>query len=309
MISTSIRNRKRKPSDPSLRFPKDASALTALWVGLPNMDARTHFLHMAIARDRLDVLAQASRTPLAVGDFVGELQTELRRTLSRKDSVEAFAAIARLSDRSFRLLLGDVDVFSVLEFGSIAVQNKSIQIWKQLLSRGLDPFASGKFGTTLSHMIASHGWGEGLEAIDRLYPNRLSTLIDSSQRTLLHTAARYGKPQMVRWLLSVGADVQARDKNGRSPLFACVLGHTEKWGGKGLSANWQEVAVALMFAGASSQDNSGKTARSPTIGDKLKSHSLEQSAELSRLYTIFVEAVKLEDATTQVSTENKSRRL
>jgi hypothetical protein len=308
-VSTLSGGKKRKPSDPSLRFPSDQTALKSLWLGLKDIPARTNFLEVAIVRGRLDVLVQAASSPQEVGDFVGGLQTDLRRLIAKNDSVEALLAVARLSDTSFRVLVGGCDPLSVQEFGSLAIQHQGIKLWQQLLSMGLNPFASGKFGTTLCHMAASHGWVDGLVVVDHMHPQHLARLADPSQRTLLHTSSRYGQHGVLRWLLTLGADVQARDKNGRSPLFSCVLGHTEGLNGNGISANWQAVAVELMRAGASPMDYSGKTARSSSILDKVKSNSQEQAVELERLHKVFVEAVQLDEATSQASGDSRSRRL
>ena len=309
MSYSPVRPSRCKPTDPSLRFSSNPETNLAMWRGLADEAARTHFLSVALARDRLDVLLHAGQCPLPVGDFVGALQTPLRRLIAKNDNIEALEAIVRLSPLAFHTLMGGPDQDSVREFGAIAIKTQAIKLWRRLLDMGLDPFVDSQFGTTITHMVASHGWLEGLEAVDEVYPDMIATLADKSQRTLLHTAARYGQQATVRWLLGRGAQVQARDKNGRSPLFACVLGHTEGINGKGLAPNWPSVAMLLMLEGATPNDHIGKTTRSAMILEKLQSAEPAVAVELDRLHKVFVQSQQLEQGTVQAAGESKSRRL
>jgi ankyrin repeat protein len=82
----------------------------------------------------------------------------------------------------------------------------------------------------------------------------------------LHVAAEMGDVAKVKSLLAAGADVNARDEDGDTPLhFAARMGSDDE------GAKYSEVARVLIAAGAtgSIQNKEGKTAFD-VASDKLK---------------------------------------
>lgn len=52
--------------------------------------------------------------------------------------------------------------------------------------------------------------------------------IDIGNRTLLHTAADYGQVKCIEFLITKGANINAKDKHGITPLLNAIFeGHTE----------------------------------------------------------------------------------
>ena len=88
-----------------------------------------------------------------------------------------------------------------------------------LLSLGADVLVVEEDGFTPLHEAVT----KDLTAAELLYEAGADINARSKTgRTLLFEAAVNGKSQIVRWLLSLGADVSAADENGFSPLLGAV---------------------------------------------------------------------------------------
>jgi ankyrin repeat protein len=68
--------------------------------------------------------------------------------------------------------------------------------------------------------------------------------------TPLHVAVRYGTPQMVRLLIANGADIDARDNNGKTPLFDSMSEMRIGPEGTALPHNAKEKSLILIENGA-----------------------------------------------------------
>ncbi|PSK43754.1 hypothetical protein B9Z65_7268 [Elsinoe australis] len=100
---------------------------------------------------------------------------------------------------------------------------------RRLLRAGADASIPTYQGLTCLHLAArareANILGLLLEHLKEVFPLRFSELVifkDSSGRTALHYACRYGRQESVALLLDAGADVVVSDLNDRSPLWTCL---------------------------------------------------------------------------------------
>jgi len=89
------------------------------------------------------------------------------------------------------------------------------------------------------------------------------------QRTCLHLAAQHGKPDIIEFLLSQGADINKQDGLGATPLFVAV-------------DSTQEKVVELLCAKGARQDLKGRHGK--TAYDRAKSSSTASLKEIMERY-------------------------
>ncbi len=77
--------------------------------------------------------------------------------------------------------------------------------------------------TFLNMMVASPGYNSELMG-EFLSKGPKASLADNIGRTPLHIAAEYGNIDAVKWLIAAGADLNAKDKDGSTPLL-CAVSH------------------------------------------------------------------------------------
>jgi ankyrin repeat protein len=120
----------------------------------------------------------------------------------------------------------------LLEYGGLAAERSH-----QVVEHALEPHQrSGEPFYHIAELIARHGFDV----------NDLA----GRDRTLLHGAANRGTIRAVRWLLQHGANPNARDTGGRTPLHVCAERNTSA-----------AVARLLIDGGTepAAKDPSGKT--------------------------------------------------
>ncbi|KAL8598730.1 hypothetical protein ACOMHN_033294 [Nucella lapillus] len=80
---------------------------------------------------------------------------------------------------------------------------------------------------TVTHILQNHAWGRQLlsSPSDGLINNLVFT---EYHNTLLHAACSVGNLDLVEYLLSIGGNINVRNKNGHTPLhLACFQGHQD----------------------------------------------------------------------------------
>lgn len=119
------------------------------------------------------------------------------------------------------------DVFAVDSLGASPLHYAASfsQLRVQLLLRaGASPTARTPENLTPLHIAArgraSNVVGLLLHHLQQVAGQGMIDAIDNNGCTALHYACRSGRPESVRYLLSAGANVFARDLSGRSPLHA-----------------------------------------------------------------------------------------
>lgn len=87
-----------------------------------------------------------------------------------------------------------------------------------------------------------------------------------SGSSLMHAAAQGLQPDTLVWLLARGADANARDAQGKTPLMEAMIGYGEnrdglEWG-RWTNGDWEQVLTLLLEAGAQvdAVDHQGRTA-------------------------------------------------
>jgi len=138
---------------------------------------------------------------------------------------------------------------------------------------GLDPEKQA----LLLHAAATAGDVDCLELLQTAGVQISSHLLTEELMTALHTAAAFGQPEAVKWLIDHGADISARDVEGRTALdFAICSKSSLPWenlfvwlksgkkslGTNALSSNTIDDVVDILIksgADVSCQDNNGLT--------------------------------------------------
>lgn len=290
----------------SLRFPSCPTRLAELWLAQDSAASRREFLMLAIARGNVAAIGVACAQPSSAASLERGAYLRLSEIIAKHDMPQILDGLLRMDG-------GHVEALRDLELGNPyrhmavdAVRSQALGVWRWVLNQGFDPSAPGKSGTSIAYMIATHGWVEGMVAIN-LPAAELVSWRDSFQRTLLHGAARYAKPDMVHYLLSLGADPSARDKNHRTPLFLCLAGNTEGMGPE-RGALWQQTALALAEAGCTLDEHCGKTARSQTLRAYLADRCPEIGHDLA-VVDAFHAHRALEASTTPANALSATRRI
>lgn len=118
----------------------------------------------------------------------------------------------------------------------MAVQGGDLEMIKMCLDNGakLDMMENGK--CTALHFAATQGATEIVKLMISSYSgsNDIVNAVDGNQETLLHRASLFDHHELAEYLISVGADINATDCEGRSPLLLATA-----------SASWNIVNLLL----------------------------------------------------------------
>src|ERR1035437_3461976 len=101
-----------------------------------------------------------------------------------------------------------------------AVNNGRNDVAELLVAKGADVFSQDNDGATIVHAIAGSRSAAGLVYSQLLFS--LGASVDGrdrNERTALHVATSYGNLEIAAFLISKGADVNALDSDGDTPLF------------------------------------------------------------------------------------------
>lgn len=141
-----------------------------------------------------------------------------------------------------------------------AAHNRSA-VAEFLISRGADVYAKDRHGFTALHFASTSGFAEIVETL-LLLRAKLTPRFDVNTRahypfedvesapaslTALHAAALFGHATIVRLLIDAGAEIEAHERNGYTPL-RMVAGSAQR-----------SAALVLLNSGADAlvADNSG----------------------------------------------------
>ena len=126
-------------------------------------------------------------------------------------------------------LLEYVDIEMRGSFGETALEwayyNGNLDIIKLLRNKGADYNVRDMDGLTYIHYACC---GNQLDIVSKFLDNcniygKDPNVLDNHKRTFLHLAASGGFSDMVMLLLDRGFDIEAKDKNGRTPLYYATL--------------------------------------------------------------------------------------
>ena len=148
-------------------------------------------------------------------------------------------------------------------------QEEYAKALKSLVESGYDVNWKDGAGQTLVKLAVGFGNVTAVTALMPFYGENINSVIDADGNTLLHLAARSFHAEMIRCLVSLGADPSAPNKKQQTPLHSALLEaadsgkeSTEMSKVKGKSR--EETVTALLEVGASDTidqvDSTGATA-------------------------------------------------
>jgi ankyrin repeat protein len=100
-----------------------------------------------------------------------------------------------------------------------AARHGNLEAVKYLVERGADVNAKDNDGKTPLMWAAEYDGEKGLNVVEYLIRHGADISRERVRNSLLQLAAEYGHLNTVKYLVGHGANVNAKDKNGKTPLI------------------------------------------------------------------------------------------
>ncbi|KER20574.1 hypothetical protein T265_10897 [Opisthorchis viverrini] len=202
----------------------------------------------------VDPVDQKKSTSLLsrLGDWIGVGNPSSRRS-------STFSTSSEPTSTSSLINLVDDEGFSPIH---VAVNTGNMELVKACLDRGANVLAQDHAGQTPLHYACTRGDLDCAKALLEFHPKykaRMISAVNRDGRGPIHLAAMYDHPTLIDYLLSQGAELNARDNKSMTPLLlACSKGSVEASKhlvsiGAELTCcdeNGRNLVILLLFSGA-----------------------------------------------------------
>ncbi len=210
--------------------------------------------------------AEAAMTALATG--MPRPPGETAKGLTKKGAIAVgivtLTTLALLNQFKFPILsaLG----FTPREMFEQGINGGDVAVIKKYLDKGISPNSRAYNGNTLLHWAVSNGRPEVADVLIDAGAN-LHQTYPTDDRTVLHLGVQHDNAAVTAVLLKHGAQVNARDRNGNTPLHRALLKNdiNQYYGMTNTSRRVSlEIVQLLLEAGADVDitNNNGMTPRS-----------------------------------------------
>jgi len=236
--------------------PPQPIALLEHFLGLPQDSFSGHYFKQLLSEDT--TIAQFALTKLENGDTVLQRAIYCKHLPVLTFLVENGANIESTDNKVQNTLL------------HLAIKKESVPIVEFLLKKGANRLATNKFGFTSLHQVALYQNAmisfNLLKTVDKSNDDisKHTEAVDLFNRTPLHLASASGSFHVVEDLLSFGANINALDKAGNTPLHYAVL----------------EDMVSLLIRKGANRDAKNKVGEIPSIQEILNHPGHEHTLTL-----------------------------
>jgi len=201
-------------------------------------------LHIAVSMERFDIVNlllglgvsiharnTRNRTPFQISLSISPRLVSILLTSDRINSSDDMGNSAlhialqeRVSSDYIRAIISQGARLNAVDSNGktplrIAVDSNLLEAAKILADAGADTFLAAVDNKTPAEISISMGE----ESVRALFSGRAINLKDSSENTILHIAARYGTPQIIRTLLDLGANKTIRNISSELPYDTALM--------------------------------------------------------------------------------------
>ena len=173
-----------------------------------------------MAREALDHGAQSNAENIR-----GESPLHLvsRGQYNSQDQRDGVSIVQLLLERGANVNAQDKDHLTPLH---LACYNGKLEIVRALLSHGASVNAKGMLGQTALHLVldGNRSGRDAVAVVRLLLENGADVNAQDNYETPLHLACNYGKPAIGRVLLIYGANANAANTRGQTPLHTLSFG-------------------------------------------------------------------------------------
>lgn len=283
---------------------KDQKGNTPLIMALKETDSSENTLEIILNKKNINSIDSDGNTPLITAIQVNANQEKIQYILSLTDDVNARNSAGNtalyltvLKNRKAigeKLLAKNADIFSTNNRNNSPLSQafKNPQIMEWLITSKTIKDTDG-IGNTALHYASEWGYSDAVETLITKGANKEAK--NANGETPVFSACKNNKPQIVELLSKKGAKINVRDNLGSTPLHVAV-----RWGNA-------DVAITLINHGIDidAQNVSGKTPLSeavlggkPEIAKILLSKGANPNTSDTNGRTILMDAVKAKNTQT-----------